>query len=113
MKSIKADDLGNSALVESCPKIRIEDLVRKAGRQVKEALVASQLEAVGANVELVTSSTRFHGKRFWFKCPTCGHRVGVLYQHPLSRAVGCRTCLGLKYAKQRHKGMVEEEITKR
>lgn len=112
MKPISPNDFGNSALVESCQKIRIEDFIRKAGGQVKEALLASQLEAVGVGVELITSRTRFGGKRFWFKCPTCAHRVGVLYQHPLSRTVGCRKCLGLKYRQQRHKGMIEERITK-
>lgn len=108
MKSIAPNDFGNSTTVESCPKIRIEDLVRKAGGQVKGALIASQLEAAGASVELVTSPTRFGGERFWFQC-ICGRRVGALYQHPLSHAFGCRKCLRLVYRKQRYKGMIEEK----
>lgn len=99
--------------MEACQKIRIEDLIRKAGGQVKETLIVSQLEAVGVGVELLTSSTRYGGKRMWFKAPCCGRRVGTLYQHPVSKMIGCRKCLGLKYAKQRHKGMIEEQITKR
>ncbi len=106
MKSITPNDFGNSSLVEQCAKIKIDDLVREAGGQVKAALLASQLEALGVKAGLVTSSTRFGGKRFWFRC-NCGRRVGVLYYNPVSRGFGCRTCLGLKYKKQRYKGMIE------
>lgn len=97
-------------VVESCLQVRIEDLVRQAGGQIKEALLASQLEAAGIKVELVTSRTRFGGSRLWFKCPDCARRVGILYQHPLSRAFACRKCLRLTYRKQRHKGMTEDSI---
>jgi hypothetical protein len=33
--------------------------------------------------------------------------VGILYVHPITHAVGCRTCLGLEYRKRRFKGMAE------
>ena len=77
---------------------------------MKETLIASQIEAADLTVRLTTSRTRF-GERRWFECPACKRRAGVLYQHPLSQVVACRTCLNLKYRKSRYKGMAEEKIT--
>jgi hypothetical protein len=69
--------------------------------------MTSQLKMMGIDVELIAAETRFNGVRFWFKCPLCQRRVGVLFKHPLSQAIGCRLCLNLRYRKQRYKGMIE------
>lgn len=94
-------------MVETCPKVKIDDLVKQCRHEFKEAMITSQLKVMGINVELIASETKFNGVRFWFKCPSCERRVGVLFKHPLSQAIGCRLCLNIHYRKQRYKGMVE------
>ena len=109
MKSLSPNDLG-TFLVEGCPKIKISDFVRKYRTQLKEAVIASDLELQGIKVELTTSRTCYNGIRLWFKCPTCKGRVGVIFKHPMSEIVGCRKCLKLEYKKRRYKGMIEGSL---
>lgn len=108
MKSLNPNDLG--LLVEGCQKIKISDFLGKCRERLKEALIKSELEILGLSIELTTSKTCYNGIRFWFKCPLCGGRVGVLFKHPLNDTIGCRKCLNLEYKKRRYKGMVEVSI---
>ena len=62
---------------------------------------------MGIDIELIATETKFNGMRFWFKCPQCERRVGVLFKHTITEIIGCRICLNLHYRKQRYKGMVE------
>lgn len=107
MKSLNPNNLG--LLVEECQKIKISDFLRKCRGELKEAIIKSELEILGLKIELTTSTTCYNGVRFWFKCPLCGRRVGVLFKHPLTNAIGCRHCLKLDYRKRRYKGMIEGE----
>lgn len=107
MKSLHPDDLGTFLTVETCPKIKIDDLIKQCRDSFKESMIASQLKVMDVDVELIVSTTKFNGIRFWFKCPQCGKRVGILFKHPITQTIGCRTCLNLSYRKQRYKGMVE------
>jgi len=104
---INQRDLGFSPIVENCQKISVDELVRKATKNLKKRLVEAQIEALEANVKLTTSRTMFGGERLWFACPLCAKRSGILYQHPIGGTIGCRNCLSLIYKKQRYKGMVE------
>ena len=104
---IKPYDLGKNNLVENSQKIRIDDIVRQVNKEVKHQILQSHIEVLGFNINLSTSPTRFNGKRYWFVCPTCGKRVGVIFKHPLTFQMGCRTCLKIQYKKQRFKGMIE------
>ncbi len=106
--SLTPYDLGTSQLVEHTQRININDLVRQAQKEVKMRLLEAQIEALGVNVGLTTSKTRFNGERVWFVCPVCGQRSGIIYSFASSN-IGCRKCLGLKYKKQRFKGMVENQ----
>ena len=101
---IKPYDLGDS-LVEHTQRVEIDKLVRQAKKGLKQRLLEAQIEASGLKVALTTSRTRFNGLRAWFVCPICSGRKGVIYTK--GQLVGCRTCLGLKYKKQRFKGMAE------
>jgi hypothetical protein len=105
MKSLSPNNLG--LLVEECQKIKVTDFLQKYRTGIKESLLKSELEMLGLKIELDTSKTRYDGTRFWFKCPMCNRRIGVLFQHPLSNAVGCRKCLNLEYRTRRYKGMIE------
>lgn len=108
VKSLNPNNLG--LLVEGCQKIKISDFLKKTKAVLKEAMIKSELEVEGLNIELTTSRTGYNGVRFWFKCPLCNLRVGVLFKHPVNEAVGCRRCLKLEYRKRRYKGMLENRL---
>lgn len=110
MKSSRPYDFGKPLLVEDCRKIRIDDLVRACRAQLKKMALDVEVQQLGLKIDLATSRTRFDGTRFWFSCPLCDRKVGVLFQHPHENKIGCRTCLGLDYAKRRYKGMVEGNV---
>ncbi len=107
MKPLAPLDLGTSLTVETCPKIKIDDLLKQCREGFKKTMMTSQLKVMGIDVELIAAETKYNGVRFWFKCPLCERRVGVLFKHPVSQSIGCRICLNLCYRKQRYKGMVE------
>ena len=48
-------------------------------------------------VSLVTTPCNFGGARYWFGCPTCGRRVGVLYRAPGDVYFICRHCSNPAY----------------
>lgn len=98
-------------LVENCRKIRIDDFLKACRIQLKKLALDMEIQMLGLKIGLATSRTRFNGTRFWFACPVCDKKVGVLFTHPLTGQVGCRMCLGLEYAKRRYKGMVENAVS--
>ena len=50
---------------------------------------------------LVLTEPHFGGKRWWFVCPPCGRRCGILYfREGANPPWGCRRCLRLRYACQ-------------
>ena len=100
-------DLGNFQTVESCQKLSVNELVRKATKDLKKRIVEAQIEAFGVSVKLTTSKSRFNGDRLWFACPLCAKRAGTLFYDKLRNMTGCRKCLTLLYNKQRYKGMIE------
>jgi len=94
-------------MLENCQKIQIEKFLNECREKFKQSLISSELKMIGIDIELTTSKTNFNGIRFWFKCPQCKRRVGVLFKHYISEIIGCRVCLDLNYRKQRYKGMIE------
>lgn len=48
-------------------------------------------------VSLLTTDCNFGGVRYWFGCPYCGMRVGVLYLAPGDVYFRCRHCNNLSY----------------
>lgn len=102
------NNLGKTIIVDECQQISINTFIRRAKIQLKKTLISSQIEMSGVSIHLAISVTGNGGLRFWFECPLCKKRVGVLYTHPLNQNVGCRKCLGLEYRNQRYKGMVED-----
>ena len=110
MKTLNPNDFGKPRLVEECQKIRINDFLKTCRIELKRLTLNLEIEAQGLKIELTTSKTSFNGKRFWFTCPICEKRVGVLYNHPISNKIGCRKCLGLDYTKRRYKGMIETRL---
>ena len=107
MKPLNPNDLGKKYLVEECQKIRIEDFLKSYRGKLKELVLNSEIDTLGFQINLATSKTCYNGLRFWFECPLCGMRAGVIFKHPLNNKIGCRDCLNLEYRKRRYKGMVE------
>lgn len=110
MKTLNPNDFGKYFLVENCQRIRVSDFLKQYKLKLKELILNSQLELLDIKIQLVTSQTSYKGKRFWFQCPLCKGRAGILYKHPVTNQMGCRTCLNLDYRKRRYKGMLEEKL---
>lgn len=107
-KTIDPYDLGKINLVSQYQKLDINDIVKKTTAGLKKEFLKSRISALGLKIDLTTSTTRFHGKRIWFECPICKRRTGVIFADTIRTQLGCRKCLGLKYKKQRFKGMIEQ-----
>lgn len=101
-------DLGASLDTEKCVAV----LIWEVSKQVKNLQSNMVVEIVGVDVDITVSYPYFGGNRFWFSCPICKRRCGVIYVHPFG-PVGCRLCLNLTYPQQRYKGMIEESIQNR
>ncbi|MDP4020524.1 MAG: hypothetical protein Q8P58_00570 [Candidatus Adlerbacteria bacterium] len=106
---MKPNDLGKTFLVEECRKISMREYLARARGKLKETLLSSEVNVFDTPIGFTTSRTGFGGTRHWFACPACGQRVGVLFMHPISHQIGCRTCLRLEYRARRYKGMIEAE----
>lgn len=111
MKTLNPNDFGENLLVENCQQIRIEDFLRTFRTEMKRLILNIEIQAIGLNIDLATTKTCFAGVRFWFACPLCKQKIGVLYTHPITHKMGCRKCLGLEYRKRKYKGMIEGEHT--
>lgn len=109
MKSLSPYNLGD-CLVENCQKISVNDYLKKANEQLKKLLVQTTLDTSELKINLTSSQTHFNGIRYWFACPICNARAGTLFVHPVNAGIGCRKCFGLKYAKSRYKGIVENSL---
>jgi len=105
-KLLSPYDLGTFQTVETSRKVSVDELVRNALKDLKKRLVEAQIEALGIDINITTSKTRFNGERLYFQCPSCNKKVRNLYQTANDR-IACRECLGLYYKKQRYKGMIE------
>lgn len=106
---MNVNNLGSTLLVDDCQKVAVSDLLRDYKAKLKETILRSQFEMLNENVLIVTSKTGNGGLRFWFMCPRCKRRVGVLLKHPLQNVLGCRSCLNLEYKSRRYKGMIESQ----
>ena len=100
-------NMSTKILAEQCQKIEINDFVKKTKPQIKKAILKSCIEAEGYNISLCESKTGFGGTRFWFSCPICKRRVGVLFSQPESKILACRKCLKVDYKAHRFSGMIE------
>ena len=90
MKILNPYNLGKKFLVEDCQKICVNSYVKKATQKVKKQLLVCELEIQGIQVSLTTSDTKFKGIRYWFTCPNCKKRVGIIFFHPILKKLGCK-----------------------
>ena len=59
-------------------------------------------------IPFVSTSTKFGGRRAWFRCPSCNRRCRIVYGGQRFR---CRRCMGLRYASQ-HEPAYQRSIDK-
>lgn len=105
------NDFGNlPRLVEECQKVTASSVVSCIKSEFRKSLSKERIKVGGVEVQLLVSRTGNNGQRYWFACPSCNGRVGVLYRESLTNCLACRRCLNLGYRKQRQKGMVEAEV---
>lgn len=100
------NDFGKILLAEECQKISLSEILEKVEQEIKKVLLQQCLEVSGIPVQISESKTGNGGIRYWFACPLCQKRCGILYQH--QGALGCRNCLNVKYKKSAKKGMAED-----
>lgn len=86
-------------LVEQCQKIKINEIVRDVKIEMMNLHLKEKISLLNQNIEITQTQCNFGGQRFWFVCPNCNKRVGVLYRKPISEIILCRECHGLKYMK--------------
>lgn len=89
-------------LVEQSQQVHVNDLMRTIRVDLIEMQLKARIEALGQNIAVTTSLTRFGGTRFWFLCPGCNRRVGVLYKPTSEQLLLCRKCHNLTYIKSRY-----------
>lgn len=93
-------------LVEQCQKIKITEIVRDIKIEMAMLRLKEKVELMNHDIGITHTPCNFGGHRFWFLCPQCHKRVGVLYKTPISNAILCRECHGLKYMKSRFNKMM-------
>lgn len=95
-------DLDSFIPLENLQKVKIDQLVKAVNNDLKKALLQAKIRLLSSDVELVTSKARFSGVRYWFSCPLCKKRVGILYTLPDEKegVVSCRMCTNKLYYKQ-------------
>lgn len=105
MKTLKTNYLGSFTL-EQCKKITIKDLFDKVEEKLRNELLSIELDWI----ELIKTKANLWWFRYWFKCPVCASKSFNLYKSPITNNLCCRKCSGLKYKKQRFRGMLEEKV---
>lgn len=78
------------ATVEDCQRISVQNIREKLNCGI-------ELNINGVTVSLASSKCNYGGCRYWFACPGCMRRVGVLYRKPLNQLFLCRKCNNLTY----------------
>jgi len=61
---------------------------------------SSKRDSVRLYIDLEATDCYFGGKRWWFRCPSCGRRCRILYLPPFENKFACRLCHNLTYRSQ-------------
>lgn len=100
------NDLGKSTRASEL--ITVDIVVETLRASWNEQLRSTVVEINGTQVSLCWSKTGQGGVRYWFICPITQKRCQKLYFEPSTGRVGSRGGLGIPYASQQQKGMLEE-----
>lgn len=110
MKSLINNNLGKKLLVENCQQVKVAPFIERLKSDLRNLLITSFITVNDCEIGIMSSETGNGGERYWFSCPICNRRTGILYNHPIHQSLGCRLCLNLDYRKRRYKGMIESLI---
>ncbi len=97
--------------VEQCVKLSIFELRRKGALSSDES--DDCLYGDGLEIPLTQTNCYFGGKRWWFICPSCGRRMGILYRTWRGQPFLCRKCHNLTYESSKIRRTILEPIAKR
>ena len=91
--------LATTASLSDYPKMTITSVKHRLGQHAKAISMNYQFKGktYAYDVGITTSSCHYGNYRYWFNCPNCNKRVGVLYCAGL---YVCRHCIGANYASQ-------------
>lgn len=91
--------------VEECQQITVSEL--------KTYLRSSKSIEVNSQTILLTQTAcTFGGWRYWFLCPNCNTKIGVLYRKPLEIYFLCRHCQNLIYQLTKYRRSKQEAFMK-
>lgn len=91
--------LATTSSLSDYPKMTITSVKHRIGQHAKAISMNYQFKGkpYAYDVGITTSSCHYGNYRYWFNCPNCNKRVGVLYCAGL---YVCRHCIGANYATQ-------------
>lgn len=91
--------LATTASLSDYPKMTITSVKHRLGQHAKAIRLDYSFsgKSYAYDVGITTSSCHYGNYRYWFNCPNCNKRVGVLYCAGL---YVCRHCIGANYATQ-------------
>ena len=91
--------LATTSSLSDYPKMTITSVKHRLGQHAKAIRLDYSFrgKSYGYDVGITTSSCHYGNYRYWFNCPNCNKRVGVLYCAGL---YVCRHCIGANYATQ-------------
>ena len=91
--------LATTSSLSDYPKMTITSVKHRLGQHAKGISMNYQFKGkpYAYDVGITTSSCHYGNYRYWFNCPKCGKRVGVLYCAGL---YVCRHCINANYASQ-------------
>ncbi len=76
--------------LENYPKLPINSVTHQLSK-------AGAFIVNGEQITVTATSCNYGGSRYWWQCPKCGRRVGVLY---FNQSYQCRHCIGANYSIQ-------------
>ena len=91
--------LATTSSLSDYPKMTITSVKHRLGQHAKAINLDYSFrgKSYGYDVGITTSSCHYGNYRYWFNCPNCNKRAGVLYCAGL---YVCRHCIGANYASQ-------------
>jgi hypothetical protein len=69
-----------------------------------------KVESIQNRVYLTSTPCHYGGVRYWFECPDCGERAGVLYRQYRTLHFTCRKCLNLTYHSRNRRFRLNESL---
>ena len=83
--------------VEDCQKVNIFILNSLGQLKAPPGTYPHAFRVNGQEILLTKTSCYFGGSRYWFLCPDCDKRAGVLYRPWYAQTYLCRGCHNLTY----------------